>query len=49
VFTGGSGDHVVAGLSPAFIVGGIGEMLGAVAAFTFIRRDSHDPVARPSE
>jgi EmrB/QacA subfamily drug resistance transporter len=49
VFTGGSGGHVVAGLSPAFIVGGVGEMLGAAAAFTFIRRDSHDPVARPSE
>jgi hypothetical protein len=29
-------------LPPAFIGGGIGEMLGAAAAFTFIRRDSHD-------
>ena len=49
VFAGGSGDgHVVAGLLPAFIVGGIGEMLGAVAAFTFIHRGSLHPVARPS-
>jgi hypothetical protein len=38
-----------AGLQPAFIVGGVGEALGAVAAFIFIRRDSLYPVARPSE
>jgi hypothetical protein len=43
------GDHVAAGLPPDFIVGGIGEVLGAVAAFIFIRRDSLHPVARPSE
>jgi MFS transporter, DHA2 family, methylenomycin A resistance protein len=42
---GGSPDagHVIAGLPPAFIVGGIGEMIGAAAAFTFIRRDSLHP------
>jgi DHA2 family methylenomycin A resistance protein-like MFS transporter len=42
VFAGGSPDaaHVIAGLPPAFIVGGIGEMIGAAAAFMFIRRDS---------
>lgn len=45
---GGSPDagHIIAGLPPAFIVGGIGEMLGAAAAFTFIRRDSLHPVKR---
>jgi Na+/melibiose symporter-like transporter len=41
MFVGGSGG-TAAGLPPAFIGGGIGEMLGAAAAFTFIRRDSHD-------
>jgi DHA2 family methylenomycin A resistance protein-like MFS transporter len=46
IFSGGSGSgDVAAGLAPAFIVGGIGEMLGAVAAFTFIRRGSLDPGA----
>jgi len=40
VFAGGSGGDVGSGLPPAFIVGGIGEMLGAAAAFAFIRRDS---------
>lgn len=43
---GGSPDanQVVVGLPPAFIVGGIGEMLGAVVAFVFIRRNSlHSP------
>jgi len=40
----GSGGHVASGLAPAFIVGGIGEMLGAAAAFAFIRRDSLHPV-----
>jgi len=43
------GTNVAAGLPPAFIVGGIGEVLGAVAAFIFIRCDSLYPVARPSE
>jgi DHA2 family methylenomycin A resistance protein-like MFS transporter len=49
VFAGGSPDaaHVVAGLPPAFIVGGIGEMIGAAAAFTFIRRDSLHPANAP--
>jgi EmrB/QacA subfamily drug resistance transporter len=48
MFAGGSGG-VAAGLPPAFIGGGIGEMLGAAAAFTFIRRDSlHPQVARRS-
>ena len=41
MFAGGSGG-VAAGLPLAFIGGGIGEMLGAAAAFTFIRSDSHD-------
>ncbi len=41
----GSGDigdsgHIVAGLAPAFIIGGIVEMIGAAVAFRFIRRDS---------
>jgi MFS transporter, DHA2 family, methylenomycin A resistance protein len=36
--------HIVRGLVPAFIGGGIGEMLGAVAAFVFIRRGSLHPV-----
>ena len=39
-----AGGHVAAGLPAAFIVGGIGEMLGAAAAFKFIDRDSLDPV-----
>ena len=45
---GGSPDagRVIAGLPAAFIVGGIGEMLGAAAAFTFIRRNSLHPVKR---
>jgi MFS transporter, DHA2 family, methylenomycin A resistance protein len=45
---GGSPDagHVIAGLPAAFIVGGIGEMLGAAAAFAFIRRGSLHPVKR---
>jgi EmrB/QacA subfamily drug resistance transporter len=47
-FAGGSGGHVAAGLPPAFIVGGIGEMLGAAAAFTFIRHNSLDQDARRS-
>jgi DHA2 family methylenomycin A resistance protein-like MFS transporter len=42
VFVGSSPDasHVVAGLPPAFVVGGIGEIVGAAAAFAFIRRSS---------
>jgi DHA2 family methylenomycin A resistance protein-like MFS transporter len=36
----GAGSHIVDGLVPAFIVGGIGEMIGAVAAFSYIRHDS---------
>jgi EmrB/QacA subfamily drug resistance transporter len=46
MFAGGSGSgQVAAGLPAAFIVGGTGEVLGAVAAFMFIRRDSLDPGA----
>jgi MFS family permease len=47
-FVGGSG-HVASGLPAAFIVGGIGEMLGAAAAFAFIRRDSLHPVAQQAQ
>lgn len=36
----GQGSHIVTGLAPAYIGGGIGEMIGAVAAFVFIRHDS---------
>ncbi len=39
----GSGSHMAAGLTPAYIGGGIGEMLGAAAAFIFIRRGSSQP------
>jgi len=48
VFAGGSPDasQIIAGLPPAFIVGGIGEMIGAAAAFAFIRRDSLHPATR---
>jgi MFS transporter, DHA2 family, methylenomycin A resistance protein len=48
VVAGGSPDanHVVAGLAPAFIVGGVGEMLGATAAFAFIGRGSLQPAKR---
>jgi MFS transporter, DHA2 family, methylenomycin A resistance protein len=35
--------HIVSGLVPAYIGGGIGEILGAIAAFTFIRRGSLHP------
>jgi MFS transporter, DHA2 family, methylenomycin A resistance protein len=40
MFAGGSGDcnHIVAGLAPAYIGGGIGEMIGAVTAFMFFQR-----------
>jgi DHA2 family methylenomycin A resistance protein-like MFS transporter len=46
MFAGGEDGHVVAGLVPAYIGGGIGEMMGAVAAFTFIRHDSLRPAKR---
>ena len=35
--------HIVSGLVPAYIGGGIGEMLGAIAAFAFIGRGSLNP------
>ena len=35
----GEGSHIVAGLAPAYVGGGIGEMIGAAAAFAFIRRE----------
>jgi hypothetical protein len=41
----GEGSHIIAALAPAY-VGGIGEMIGAAAAFAFIRRDSLHPAAR---
>ena len=37
------GSHIVAGLVPAYIGGGIVEIIGAVAAFVFIRRNSLQP------
>jgi hypothetical protein len=45
MFAGGSGDpsHIAAGLTPAFIGGGIVEMIGAAAAFSFISRGSLHP------
>jgi DHA2 family methylenomycin A resistance protein-like MFS transporter len=45
VFAGSAdaGGHIVSGLVPAYICGGIGEMLGAIAAFTFIGRGSLHP------
>jgi EmrB/QacA subfamily drug resistance transporter len=45
VFAGSAdaGGHIVSGLVPAYIGGGIGEMLGAVAAFVFIGRGSLQP------
>lgn len=48
MFAGAGSGHVAAGLPPAFIAGGIGELLGAAAAFAFIRRDSLDPIERHS-
>jgi hypothetical protein len=47
-FSGGTGEgsHIVAGLPPAYIGGGIVEMLGAVAAFAFIRRNSLQPSSK---
>jgi MFS transporter, DHA2 family, methylenomycin A resistance protein len=38
--------HMVAGLVPAYVGGGIVEMVGAAAAFIFIRRDSLRPAKR---
>jgi hypothetical protein len=45
VFAGNAGasGHIVNGLVPAYVGGGIVEMLGAVAAFTFIGRGSLHP------
>jgi MFS family permease len=42
IFASSNGDsgHIVAGLAPAYIGGGIGEMIGAVTAFMFIRDGS---------
>lgn len=40
---GGEGSRTVAGLTLAYIGGGIGEMIGAAAAFMFIRHDSLQP------
>ncbi len=50
VFAGNAdaGGHIVRGLVPAYIGGGIGEMLGAIAAFTFIRRGSLNPATERS-
>ncbi len=42
----GDGSDIVAGLAPAYIGGGIVEMIGAAAAFVFIRRDSLHPARR---
>jgi MFS transporter, DHA2 family, methylenomycin A resistance protein len=42
----GPGSHIVAGLVPAYVGGGIGEMIGAAAAFIFIRRDSLQPIRK---
>ncbi len=42
----GEGSHIVAGLAPAYVGGGIAEMIGAAAAFAFIRGDSLHPAAR---
>jgi len=39
----GHGSRIVAGVVPAYIGGGIVEMIGAVAAFAFIRRGSLHP------
>ena len=42
----GEGSPIVAGLAPAYVGGGIGEMLGAAATFALIRRDSLHPATR---
>lgn len=47
IFAGGdTGSQIVAGLPPAYIGGGIGEMIGAVAAFMYIRHNSLHPAKR---
>jgi hypothetical protein len=38
--------RIVAGLAPAYVGGGIGEMIGAAATFALIRRDSLHPATR---
>ncbi len=43
MFAGAIGAGVAAGLPPAYIGGGIGEMIGAVVAFMCIRHDSLHP------
>jgi MFS transporter, DHA2 family, methylenomycin A resistance protein len=40
--------HIVSGLVPAYIGGGIGETLGAIAAFAFIGRGSLNPATAQS-
>lgn len=42
----GEGSPIVAGLAPAYVGGGIGEMIGAAATFALIRRDSLHPATR---
>jgi DHA2 family methylenomycin A resistance protein-like MFS transporter len=46
MFAGGEDGHIAAGLVPAYVGGGVGEMIGAVAAFMFIRHDSLRPARR---
>jgi MFS transporter, DHA2 family, methylenomycin A resistance protein len=48
MFAGGGSDasHIAAGLPPAFIGGGIVEMIGAAVALRFIRRTSLHPAKR---
>jgi hypothetical protein len=43
---GGEGSDIVAGLAPAYVGGGIAEVIGAAAALVFIRRDSLHPARR---
>jgi hypothetical protein len=43
---GGEGGEIVAGLAPAYVGGGIAEMIGAATAFVFIRRDALHPAQR---
>lgn len=46
MFAGGEDGHIAAGLVPAYVGGGIGETIGAVAAFMFIRHDLLRPARR---
>jgi MFS transporter, DHA2 family, methylenomycin A resistance protein len=46
MFADGQDGHIAAGLVPAYVGGGIGEMIGTVAAFMFIRHDSLCPAKR---